>query len=221
MAEDNSWQCPDTYGSLDAEVQAIRERVGLRDISSMSKLEFQGQASLSALAQWLAIDADAISKSGTVTQIPAAAVSLESHTSALLCCLTKDRARLITSPGTAESVQSRYKSATDIESLHITDITSSLTAVQIAGPNSRDLLIKLTALDLRAAQFPNRVCAQGSLAKVHVLIVRADIQAHLSYHVYYGREFGQYVWNALMDAGEDFGVAPFGLAAQRQVDAEG
>ena len=80
---------------------------------------------------------------------------------------------------------------------------------------------KLTTLDLRPAQFPDLSCAQGSLAGIHTLVIRADIQAHLAYQVYCGREFGEYLWDALLDAGQEFGARPFGLAAQRQLHAQG
>ena len=89
--------------------------------------------------------------------------------------------------------------------------------MQIAGPCSRDLLRKLTALDLRPVQFPDLSCAQGSLASIHALVIRADMQTHLSYQVSCRREFGAYLWEVLLDAGQEFGALPVGMAAQRRL----
>ena len=104
--------------------------------------------------------------------------------------------------------------------MHLTNLTSTLAAVQLVGPYSRDLLCKLTALDLSPRQFADLTCAQGSVAKVHAFVVRADIGSELAYEVYCGREFGEYLWDTLRDAGQEFGVVPFGVAAQRLLRAE-
>ena len=230
MAENNGWHCPDSYGSVDAEVQAVFEQVGLSDISPLAKLDMQGNNAFAALVQWLSPDlslglSPETLPGRTVVRVTPQALHIDPDTSGLpgglVCSLARNHARLISSPGTAAAVQSHLEAVTQPAAasacVHLTDVTSSFTAVQIAGPRSRDLLRKLTALDLRPAQFPDLSCAQGSLANVHALVIRADIQTHLSYQVYYGREFGEYVWEALLDAGQEFGALPFGMAAQRQL----
>ena len=230
MAENNGWHCPDSYGSVDAEVQAVSEQVGLSDISPLAKLDMQGNNAFAALVQWLSPDlspglSPETLPGRTVVRVTPQALHIDPDTSGLpgglVCSLARNHARLISSPGTAAAVQSHLEAVTQPAAasacVHLTDVTSSFTAVQIAGPRSRDLLRKLTALDLRPAQFPDLSCAQGSLANVHALVIRADIQTHLSYQVYYGREFGEYVWEALQDAGLEFGALPFGMAAQRQL----
>ena len=230
MAENNGWHCPDSYGSVDAEVQAVFEQVGLSDISPLAKLDMQGNNAFAALVQWLSPDlspglSPETLPGRTVVRVTPQALHIDPDTSGLpgglVCSLARNHARLISSPGTAAAVQSHLEAVTQPAAasacVHLTDVTSSFTAVQIAGPRGRDLLRKLTALDLRPAQFPDLSCAQGSLANVHALVIRADIQTHLSYQVYYGREFGEYVWEALLDAGQEFGALPFGMAAQRQL----
>ena len=228
MIEDHGWQCADSYGSVEAEVQAIREQVGLSDISPLAKLDIQGNDVLAALGQKLSLGLSLGLSLETVpvgraVRIPAQA--LNAQTDGLLCSLTGNHARLISPPGTAGAVHTRVESViqqtADSACIHLTDVTSNFTALQIAGPRSRALLRKLTALDLRPAQFPDLSCAQGSLAGIHTLVIRADIQAHLAYQAYCGREFGEYLWDALLDAGQEFGARPFGLAAQRQLHAQG
>ena len=230
MIEDHGWQCADSYGAVDAEVQALREQVGLSDISPLAKLDIQGNDVFASLGQNLSLGLSlGISLEtvpvGRAVRIPAQALQLDTQASGLLCSLARNHARLVSPPGTAGAVHARVESVipqtADSACIHLTDVTSNFTAVQIVGPLSRELLRKLTALDLRSAQFPDLSCAQGSLASIHALVLRADIQAHLAYQVYCGREFGAYVWDALLDAGQEFGARPFGLAAQRQLQAQG
>ena len=226
MIEDHGWQCADSYGAVDAEVRAIREQVGLSDISPLAKLDIQGNDVFASLGQKLSLGISLETVPvGRVVRIPAQALQLDTQASGLLCSLARNHARLISPPGTAGAVHARVESViqqtADSACIHLTDVTSNFTATQIMGPRSRELLRKLTALDLRPAQFPDLSCAQGSLASIHALVLRADVQAHLAYQVYCGREFGAYVWDALLDAGQEFGALPFGLAAQRQLQAQG
>ena len=226
ITEDQGWQWADSYGAVDAEVQAVRERVGLSDISPLAKLDIQGNEVFAALGQKLSLGlALETVPVGRVVRVPSQALQLDAPAGGLLCSLTRNHVRLISPPGTADAVQAQVESVTrqtDASAcVHLTDVTSNFTAVQIVGPHSRNLLRKLTALDLRPARFPDLSCAQGSLAGIHTLVIRADIQAHLAYQVYCGREFGAYLWDALLDAGQEFGARPFGLAAQRQLHTQG
>ena len=226
MTEDQGWQCADSYGSVDAEVQAVREQVGLCDISPLAKLDIQGTNVFTALGQSLSLGLSPETVPvGRVVRVPPQALQLDTQTGGLLCSLTGNHARLISPPGTAGVVHAQVESAiqqtADSACVHLIDVTSNFTAVQLAGPHSRDVLRKLTALDLRPARFPDLSCAQGSLAGIHALVLRADIQVHLAYQVYCGREFGAYVWDAMLDAGQEFAARPFGLAAQRQLHAQG
>ncbi len=226
LTEDQGWQCADSYGAVDAEVQAIREQVGLSDISPLAKLDIQGNDVFAALGQKLSLGLSLETVPvGRIVRVPAQALDLDAPAGGLLCSLARNHARLISPPGTASAIQARVESVTrqtDASAcIHLTDVTSNFTTVQIAGPHSGDVLRKLTALDLRPAQFPDLSCAQGSLAGIHGAVIRADIQAHLAYQVYCGREFGEYLWDALLDAGQEFGARPFGLTAQRQLHAQG
>lgn len=226
MTEDHGWQCADSYGSVDAEVQAIREQVGLSDISPLAKLDVQGNDVFASLGQKLSLGFSLETVPvGRVVRAPPQALQFDAQTGGLLCSLARNHARLISPPGTADAVHARVESViqqtADPACVHLTEVTSNFTAVQIVGPRSRDLLRKLTALDLRPAQFPDLSCAQGSLAHIHALVLRADIQAHLAYQVYCGREVGTYLWDALLDAGQEFDARPFGLVAQRQLHTQG
>jgi sarcosine oxidase, subunit alpha len=47
------------------------------------------------------------------------------------------------------------------------------------------------------------------------LILRIGFVGELSYEIHVPSVYGQHVWDALMEAGKDFGITPFGLEAQR------
>ena len=222
MVEDRGWQRPDYYTAVEDEIQAIRERVGLSDVSAVTKFDIKGKDTLSTLVRMLALSAAL--KIGQVVRLgpeTLAGDSEQKRLDGLLCCLTQDHAMLITAPGTAEAVaqllSASQGSHPDETCVHMTDITSSFTAIQIVGPQGYDLLRKLTALDLSPTAFSDISCAQGGVAKVHALVLRADVRTQLAYEIYCRRESGEYMWQTLHDAGQEFGVIPFGMAAARQL----
>ena len=99
--------------------------------------------------------------------------------------------------------------------LHVTDMTSVYAAFLLAGRDSRDVLNRLTALDVSDQAMPNLSCAQTGLAEVHAVVLRQDVGELPAYRLLVGREYCEYFWDAVMHAGREFGIVPFGLRAQR------
>jgi sarcosine oxidase subunit alpha len=105
--------------------------------------------------------------------------------------------------------------------VHMLDMTSAYAAVNIAGPRAGDVLSKLTDLDLHPEILTNLACTQGQMAEIYALIVRWDLDALPSYDIYFGREYGQYMWEVLLEAGEEYGVVPVGMEAHQRLVSGG
>ena len=75
------------------------------------------------------------------------------------------------------------------------------------GPSRSELLSKLSELDASPAAFPNLHCAQTRCAEIHGTLIRVDLGSLPSYDLYFSREFGEYMWEAIFHAGEECGVA--------------
>lgn len=217
LGEHDGWQCPEGYAGIEDELRTVRSGVGLADVSPAAKLDVRGNDALSAIARRLSLPAPV---TGTVTHLSPPV----STRNGLLCCLTPLHARLFVPADAAARVATRWARAHAADAhpvrARLTDVTSAYTVIQVSGPRSRELLRKLTALDLGAETFPDLTCAQTGIAGVHALILRADVRALLSFQVCCGREFGAFVWDALLDAGREFGAHPVGLAALRTLAAE-
>ena len=105
MAEDQGWQCPDSYGSVEAEVQAVRERVGVSDISPLSKLDIQGNNAFASLGQWFSLGLSLETPpSGTVVRIPPKSSILTQRRAG--CCVPWPRITPGSSPRPERPVQS-------------------------------------------------------------------------------------------------------------------
>lgn len=79
----------------------------------------------------------------------------------------------------------------------------------IAGPNTRGLFSKVTSLS------PDLTKAYGSVAHVRALVERTP----LGFLVMIPRDYAEFVWEALLHAGEEFHIAPFGEEAHRRLEA--
>ena len=101
--------------------------------------------------------------------------------------------------------------------VRITAVTDGYAAMNVAGPRSRELLERVASgVDLSASAFgymKARVAAVAGVADC--IILRIGFTGELSYEVHAPAGYALHVWEALLAAGSDLGVAPFGLEAQR------
>jgi len=136
--------------------------------------------------------------------------------------LAQDQALVLTPAATREAVVATIAGevASGNACCHLTDLTSTLAGLSLVGPRCRDVLRKLTSADLRDRVVPNASCAQVGLARVPALILRRDLAGLPSYEVYVARDYGEYVWDAVFEAGHEFGLALIGRQAWRMLSEE-
>ena len=85
--------------------------------------------------------------------------------------------------------------------VHVVDMTSGLAGVRVTGPSAEQLLAAVSELDSSASSFGDMRCAQASFAEIHGTLLRMDLSGVPSYQLFFAREFGEYLWDALMEAG--------------------
>jgi glycine cleavage system aminomethyltransferase T len=113
-------------------------------------------------------------------------------------------------------IRSREQRHTDIDlpqPVYCTEVTSVYADLLLAGPASREVLSKLTSLDVSDGGLPNLSCGQASLAHAHALVLREDLTTIPAFHLLVGRDVGESVRESLLHAGEEFHILPFRLEA--------
>jgi sarcosine oxidase subunit alpha len=103
---------------------------------------------------------------------------------------------------------------------HVTNLTSAMAAVNLAGPKARDVLSSLTNCDLSTQAFPYMACRNAEVAGVPALLMRIGFVGETGWEIHYPAESGEDLWGALMDAGQPFGIRAFGVEAQRLLRLE-
>ena len=104
--------------------------------------------------------------------------------------------------------------------VYITNVTSGLAAVNLAGPNAREVLAPLTDCDLSTTAFPYMACRTAQVAGVEAILMRIGFVGETGWEIHFPAESGPDLWKALLDAGRKFDIKPFGIEAQRLLRLE-
>ena len=56
---------------------------------------------------------------------------------------------------------------------------------------------------------------QGKVAEIDVLLLRVGFVGETGWEIHFPSEYGEYMWDALLSAGKEFDITPFGVEAQR------
>ena len=87
--------------------------------------------------------------------------------------------------------------------------------MNIAGPYARQVFSRITDSDLSAEAFPYMACRQAEVAGVPALLLRIGFVGETGWEIHIPAECGEQVWDAVMAAGAEFQIIPFGVGAQR------
>jgi heterotetrameric sarcosine oxidase gamma subunit len=134
--------------------------------------------------------------------------------------LRPDQFFVVTPPGgEAEMVTRLEKAVADGGAfVTVTDLSQGLAEMRLIGPNSRSVLSKVCGLDFGADAFPNLTVKQTSLAKTRQLLIRRDFGSLPAFTFAGAQSLSAYVWEVVMEAGQEFGIVPIGVAAMRALE---
>ena len=217
MMTAGTWLRPERYGDPAEEVAAVRTAVGLIDVSPLGKLRLTGPG-VPDLLERLYVNNWRDLRRGRVRygmMCNDEGVILDDGVCARLA--DDDWYVSTTSTGAAGALEwvEWWRQSGWGEGVHVTDLTEARAAVNLAGPASREVLQKLTSRDLSKARFPYMRARRTRVAGLSCLVLRIGFTGELSYEIHGPAGGGRHLWEALMEAGADHGIRPFGVEAQR------
>ncbi len=215
------WKRPYDYGDADSEAAAVHASLGLIDVSTLGKLIVRGPDAAAFLERIypnrfgdmklarvrygiVCGDDGSIVDDGTVAR------------------LSEHEYYVTTTSSGAGGMEQWFTwwNAVWKMDVQIVNVTSTLAAFNLAGPNARTALAKLTEFDLSNEAFPYLGAGHATIAGVPCLVLRIGFVGELGYEIHLPTAAGEHVWEQLMEAGEEFRVKPFGLEPQRVLRLE-
>ncbi len=213
------WIRPDYYGDPEAEVRAVRERVGIIDVSPLGKIDLRG-ADVSRLLELVYVNKWSKLGVGKVRYGVMCAEDGVILDDGVTGRLGPDHYMMTTTSGGAGRVwnwlEEWLQTGHPDWDVKMTAVTDGYASMNVAGPRSRELVGRLTEIDLDSDGFGYMEVRTGAVAGVDECFVwRIGFTGELSYEIHVPANYGLWVWEQLMEKGADLGVAPFGVEAQR------
>ena len=212
----------DKHSAIQAEVLNVRNNVGLIDVSTLGGIELRGPDAAEFLNRMytFAFIKQPVGRTRYALMTNEQGVVIDDG---VACRLAENHFYVTaTSSGVARVYQSmlqwniRWRLDVDIA-----NATSAWAAVNLAGPKSRQVLSQLSeGLDLSAEGFPYLACREGRVAGIPARLLRVGFVGELGYEIHVPTRYGQALWDALMEAGQQYDIQPFGVEAQRLLRLE-
>ncbi|HET8785058.1 MAG TPA: aminomethyltransferase family protein, partial [Candidatus Limnocylindrales bacterium] len=208
------WTRPPWFDRVLAEGRAVRERVGIIDLSSFGKVDVIGPGALGLLQRVAANDLDVAD--GSVVYTPWCDERGGMVADVTVTRLASDHLRVVTGAGfVAGDVAWLRSHRADDEVATIRDVSAEYATIALWGPRARDVLAAATAdavddgaLPLRRAGFV-RIGAEA----IPTLAARISYAGELGWELTVPAERAVGVWDALWAAGADHDLEPFGYRA--------
>ena len=206
-----TWGRQNWFDTWAREHRAIREGVGLMDMSFMAKFRVQGPDAGAVLDRMSTNRVDGEPGVITYTQWLNDGGTLEADLT--VTKLDEGDFLVVASDTAHRHVETMLKRALDGHRGWVTDVTSGLAQINIQGPRSRELLQSLTQADLGNDAFPFRAAREIDLGFARVLCARITYLGELGYELFVPAEQTAYVYDLVTEAGAAYDLAHVGLKA--------
>lgn len=205
------WGQPDWHAQVGAEHTAVRERVGLIDLSSFGKLEVRGRGALGLIQRVSAADVDRPvgsvvygqwldPRGGMVADVTVSRIGA-SHF------------RVVTGAGYAASDLGWLQLHLDGSVVELEDASDRLACLGLWGPRARDVLAAVTDDDVSHQGFPVRTVRSVRIGGASVQAQRISYAGELGWELYLDRRDAVQIWDRLVAAGRGVGMTVFGYRA--------
>jgi 4-methylaminobutanoate oxidase (formaldehyde-forming) len=206
-----TWGRPSSWAHWAAEHRAVREGVGLFDMSFMAKLEVTGPDAGPLLDRLSTNSVDGEPGRITYTQWLNEGGTLEAD---LTVTKRGDGDFLVVASDTAHRhVLTWLRRHAGDARVSIADLTSGLAQITVQGPRSREVLAAVTSADLADAAFPFRAARDVDLGFARGLCTRITYVGELGYELFVPAEMAVHVHDELVAAGAPLGLRHCGLKA--------
>jgi sarcosine oxidase subunit alpha len=214
----------DKHAAITREILCVRNKVGLLDASTLGKIEIKGPDAAEFLDRMY-------TNMFSTLQVGKCRYGLMMNELGFLSDdgvtvrLSENHFLMHTTSGGADRISAWLEEWLQTEwtqyKVFVTPVTEQWAQFAIAGPRARDVLKKLDPdFDLSNEAFPHMSFVEGKLGAYPVRAYRISFSGELSYEIATPANLGQGLWNAIIAAGNEFGIEPYGTEALHVLRAE-
>ncbi|MGD8300814.1 MAG: FAD-dependent oxidoreductase [Desulfobacterales bacterium] len=204
------------------EIENVRTNVGMLDASTLGKFRIWGPDALKALQRVYVSDMSAIANG----KVKYSAMCNENGCiidDGVVVKLNENDYYFTTSTARAGVTVEwiRYHTRYDGWQFHIVNLTDAFGVINIAGPNARKVLAKVTDADVSDAAFPYAGYREFMIKDaIPVRSMRLGFVGELSFELHVPASYMQTLWDVISKAGKKWGIRHFGLEAQNVLRME-
>ena len=192
---------------IGAEAQAVRDGIGLFDITTLKRIEVSGKGSLEFLERLTT--GNLRKKTGSITY----------------CLMLTEKAGILSDItimqrgvndffiGVNSNIDINYLRQQAPDTVHIQDVTAGTIGLGLFGPQSRELAQSLTREDLSNSALGYFRLKSTYLGHVPVMLCRLSYVGELGYEIYTTADLALKLWDTLWQAGKNYGLIAAGRGA--------
>lgn len=207
------WDLPVQFSSIKEEHEATRTQAGLFDVSHMGEVIVEGERSLPFLQKMLTNDASKLEPGKA--QYTIMCYENGGTVDDLIVYQLEDSKYLLVVNAANREKDVQWLRDHQEEDVEITDVSDDYVQLALQGPKAEETLQTLTETDLSAIRFfrfEQGVAIDG--VSQPAIVSRTGYTGEDGFEIYLPKEAGAELWQAILQAGEPFGVRPIGLGAR-------
>ena len=222
------WYYPKNGETLDEAVNreclATRESVGILDASTLGKIEIVGRDAAKFLEMiytnnWMKLP---IGKARYGFMLGEDGMVMDDG---VTIRIAENHFYMHTTTGGAAGVLAWMERWLQTEwpemEVFMTSVTDHFATAAVVGPNSRNVVSKVCqGIDFSAENFQFMDSRVGKIGDVECRVNRISFSGELAYEVNVPANFGRYMWEELMQAGEEYNITPYGTETMHVLRAE-
>ena len=197
---------------INAEHLALRDRVGMVDLTAFAILDVTGPGALEYIQRMVVSQMDVAGGRVVYTPLLNEAGGIKGDITIMR--LGEQHFRIVTGGGSGMSDKKWFADHLPADgSAQLFDATSALCTLGVWGPKARDVVGAIAADDVSNAAFPFATCRTIELGPLQVLASRISYMGELGWELYVPMEQGARLWDLVSDAGQAHGLVPVGIGA--------
>ena len=199
------------------EAKNVRDHVGVCDVTTLGKIDIKGPDAAEFLNRvytnaWLKLP---VGKARYGVMLREDGIVMDDGTTTRI---SENHYHMTTTTAQAANVLSHLEYYLQIVwpelNVNVVSTTEQWAGAAIAGPKSRDLLAKLfPKIDVSNEALPFMGYVEGDLFGVKARIFRISFSGELAYEINVESDFGLFMWEKIIEIGEEFKIQPYGTEA--------